>query len=484
MDKRGRQKVNGLNEPCATAKSKLSEMISEMIGVAQSGRGTKDGRDRQNGRDAKARKSAIRCQQESGSPALSRRRKTALRDAAASKQLGLFTSQNEHLPSDHPQSTHPRSQRPQHLSTTETAASLGGAQNTQPNSPSNTVPNAVPNTAPNTDQSADPNAAPSTAPNGPLNSYLDRGLNRTLDRDRNKAPSESNTDPSWPALNTPSTPRPRTVLDRPVLSSFAPLPTPRAPRVVLAKRAEPPKVTVSAPECSPGLAQALAESLQEFMSHTLHLVVHDNRSTMVSFRRSEKQMTLRVHHMFVDAQPQVVKALADYSRSRCKEAGALLDHHVRSNRELIRKPSVENSRRRNTQGQGQHHDLQLIYDQLNARYFQGSIDAHIGWGRGSSKGRRRSIRMGAYYHQDRSILIHPALDQARVPRFFVEFVVYHEMLHQAVPQERSPSGRRCVHPPEFRRRERLFHAYERAQEWERENLELLLGTKTRRPGPL
>ena len=70
--------------------------------------------------------------------------------------------------------------------------------------------------------------------------------------------------------------------------------------------------------------------------------------------------------------------------------------------------------------------------------------------------------MGAYYHETRTILIHPALDRAEVPRYFVELVVFHEMLHQAVPQERSETGRRNIHSDEFRRREALFRDFERA----------------------
>ncbi len=55
----------------------------------------------------------------------------------------------------------------------------------------------------------------------------------------------------------------------------------------------------------------------------------------------------------------------------------------------------------------------------------------------------------------RTIRIHPLLDDSRVPRTFVEYIVFHEMLHAVVPSDRS-SGRRYDHPEAFRVLERSF----------------------------
>jgi hypothetical protein len=46
-------------------------------------------------------------------------------------------------------------------------------------------------------------------------------------------------------------------------------------------------------------------------------------------------------------------------------------------------------------------------------------------------------------------------DQPRVPRYAVEYIVYHEMLHLKHPVKLRGS-RRCVHPPEFVAEENLF----------------------------
>ena len=82
--------------------------------------------------------------------------------------------------------------------------------------------------------------------------------------------------------------------------------------------------------------------------------------------------------------------------------------------------------------------------------------------------------MGAYFHETKTIVIHPALDRPEVPPYFVGLVIYHEMLHQAVPGTRDTEGRRCVHSAEFRARERLFVDYERGMAWERQHIGKLL----------
>jgi predicted SprT family Zn-dependent metalloprotease len=90
--------------------------------------------------------------------------------------------------------------------------------------------------------------------------------------------------------------------------------------------------------------------------------------------------------------------------------------------------------------------------------------------------------MGVYLHEARAIRVHPALDRTEVPEFFVEAVIFHEMLHQVVPVEEL-GGRRVVHGREFRRRERAFPGHARAKAWERENLHVLLSTARRNSRP-
>jgi hypothetical protein len=72
--------------------------------------------------------------------------------------------------------------------------------------------------------------------------------------------------------------------------------------------------------------------------------------------------------------------------------------------------------------------------------------------------------------------VHPCLDAEWVPRYFVSYIVFHELLHHIIPGQ--PCGERVLlHPPEFMHREREFRYYERALEWERKHLSRLLRSK-------
>ena len=218
-------------------------------------------------------------------------------------------------------------------------------------------------------------------------------------------------------------------------------------------------------------AAALAEQLARELGVPVRLSVTDNRSTMVSFRRAPASLRLRLHHMFLDAPAPVVRAVADYAGRGQRRAGRLLDDFVRREQPRIRQH--RDSRDEVLSAQGRTYDLAEIFEQLNERYFQSGVRATIGWGRSPSRRRRKSIRLGVYDHQTREIRLHPALDQPAVPRFFVEFIVFHEMLHQVFPSSHAP-GRRMHHPRAFRDREKAFPSYVAALKWERDNLGVLL----------
>jgi hypothetical protein len=127
--------------------------------------------------------------------------------------------------------------------------------------------------------------------------------------------------------------------------------------------------------------------------------------------------------------------------------------------------------------QGQHHNLKELFDRLNKRYFGDRIEAGITWGRLGKRQlrprRHRAVNLGSYSVEDRIIRIHPTLDQAFVPLFFIEWIVYHEMLHQKHPIP-IIAGRRRFHTTAFLAEERLFDEYERAHQWERRNLHRLM----------
>ena len=194
---------------------------------------------------------------------------------------------------------------------------------------------------------------------------------------------------------------------------------------------------------------------------------------MISVRRKPDGYRLRLHRMFVGAEPRIVRALARYVVHNDRRASTLLGEYIEQNQHIIRQ-QTRRPRNLNMRTDGRHHDLQAIFDRLNAERFDGKLEARITWGPvASQRQRRRSIKMGSFAVEDRIIRIHPALDQACVPDYFVAWIVFHEMLHGKHEVQRE-DGRRRFHTPEFLDEERTFPDYERACAWEKANLDRLL----------
>ncbi|MCK7467569.1 MAG: hypothetical protein MZU91_05210 [Desulfosudis oleivorans] len=104
---------------------------------------------------------------------------------------------------------------------------------------------------------------------------------------------------------------------------------------------------------------------------------------------------------------------------------------------------------------GRHHDLKALFDRLNRDYFDGRIRSVITWAPGKNLRSARKRTLGSYIRTTDTIRINPVLDRKSIPRYVIEFIIYHEMLHADMGVTVT-KGRRIVHSVEFKRRERLF----------------------------
>lgn len=223
--------------------------------------------------------------------------------------------------------------------------------------------------------------------------------------------------------------------------------------------------------------EQLEAALQTGLALPVRVTLTDNRRTMISLERSPQLMYVRLHHMFAHADASTLHALGRYLASADRDAAQQIGQFIEQHRGSIRGRSVRPVR---LSAVGLHHNLNDIYRDVNADYFASRVEAKISWSRDQPlKTRRhnpRSIKLGSYTARDKLIRVHPALDAAFVPRFFVEYIVYHEMLHHVLPPRRT-GKRRSLHGPEFQARERDFEQFEAALQWERENLARLLSRR-------
>ena len=214
-----------------------------------------------------------------------------------------------------------------------------------------------------------------------------------------------------------------------------------------------------------------SRTLAERLGQPIRLVVTDNRSTMLAARPKAGRLEVRLHHMFLTADENILDAVGDYLSDSDRTAAGMIDRFVEENRSRFVAPGPSQAALRS---KGRHHDLRAIADDLARRHFGGEVEVRITWGkRVQPKRRQRSLQLGTYLPEERLIRIHPALDQPWVPKFFVEAVVFHEMLHHDMPAV-VQNGRRHYHTRAFRTRERSFECHTAAQQWQKENLWRLL----------
>ena len=137
----------------------------------------------------------------------------------------------------------------------------------------------------------------------------------------------------------------------------------------------------------------------------------------------------------------------------------------------IAHPKLPMQRQLNLRYEGEYFDLRRIFERLNRRYFRGRLRNYdVRWGNRRKHRPKDHFVFGTIQEEDRVIRINPQLDQPFVPLWFLQYILYHEMLHSIVPDESLGNGRRRVHTQEFNRRERRFPGYRRARRWEEENL--------------
>lgn len=108
--------------------------------------------------------------------------------------------------------------------------------------------------------------------------------------------------------------------------------------------------------------------------------------------------------------------------------------------------------------QGRYRNLEQAFHRLNRIYFGGALRMPIlTW----SPHRSRTV-LGHVDHTHGTLSISRLLDDPRIPEFFFEYVLFHEMLHLVYPP-RTINGKRYYHTPAFREAERRFRYYEQAQ---------------------
>jgi hypothetical protein len=224
-------------------------------------------------------------------------------------------------------------------------------------------------------------------------------------------------------------------------------------------------------------ARRIAGFLSMALPCAVDVVFHENRRTMISYKRAQGRLVVRLHRMFRHAGGDELTALALFLKGRDPGASRALDRFIAEHRAEI--SAIRKRRATARVSAGATHDLVPVLEGIRQRYFGGLGDVAICWTSarekpaGRRRSRSRSRALATYSFEDRTIRVSKVLDSPRVPEFVLGWIVYHEMLHHVLPYE-TESGRRRFHTRRFRALERAYERYDEAREWEKANLDWLL----------
>ena len=192
-----------------------------------------------------------------------------------------------------------------------------------------------------------------------------------------------------------------------------------------------------------------------------HLLLKLDFSGYLYRRQSKGNKTiLQINESFIAAPDAIKKSLiaATFSRrasNQIKAIKSFTSNHAYQalNQQISGKPIGNH-----LSCQGEVFDLKFLFSKINLEYFQGKLpQPRLIW---SS---RRSVRRLGYYHAEiHTIAINRKLDTKATPVLLVEYVLFHEMLHQQIGIKTS-NGRRYSHTSLFKKEEKKFKDYVQAE---------------------
>ena len=211
----------------------------------------------------------------------------------------------------------------------------------------------------------------------------------------------------------------------------------------------------------PRTPAALVQALERRVRADLEVTFTRNRVRFLSFAVRDGLCRLRINRDFLEADDEVLDAVAQWvdRRGRCPRP---IQKFIESRQTLPPRPQ-----RIVLRPKGRCHDLEELLRRVNEEFFDGRMESRITWGRRTRKRKARVRRLGSYYRKEDLIRIHPVLDRREVPRAFVEYVIFHELLHATQDGDGRP------HDAHFRAALKRHPLHQWALDWQRQRPELL-----------
>ncbi len=214
----------------------------------------------------------------------------------------------------------------------------------------------------------------------------------------------------------------------------------------------------------------LQDELARRTGRRILLFLNNNRRRMVSARpRGSDGIEVRLQKIFLDADGIVLGELADIITGGKGSRQALrrfVDHALKNVPDSIpgrRRQDISPEREKSA-----NHNLSAYRALLNDTYLGGRSTALVVWGRRNPPRSKRSVRFACYDPERNMIIVNRKLDSPHIPAYFVDYILFHEMLHEVLGIGARRDGRRDIHGSLFKLMESTFPDFDKARRFEQE----------------
>lgn len=211
------------------------------------------------------------------------------------------------------------------------------------------------------------------------------------------------------------------------------------------------------------------------------IIWHENIQIMASI---DKRKSLRLQKIFLEADDETLRSLFRHIVRKSRHSDdERVNGFIAERSPGKERNTLSNNHLKDCYGPvGDNHNLDEILNEVMRKYSCQIDDVIIAWR--SASGGYRSITWGTYKRLDDCglIRINSLLDRADVPKYVVESVVYHELVHHFVPTTRQ-NNKRVMHGARFKEMLARNPNIEKADLWKKRYFERLRkGARKRRSG--
>lgn len=198
----------------------------------------------------------------------------------------------------------------------------------------------------------------------------------------------------------------------------------------------------------------------------IHIRFYRFTSLNTTIRLREGQLKIHLSDLLEGAPEPVLRAIAHILLAKLYRRPLDPSHNTRyrrfaSSESVLRQTErirQMRGRKKISTSKGDYYDLDEVFETLNTRFFHGLMGRPLlTW----SEHKARRL-LGHYDAAHNTIMVSRVFDRKNTPRYAIEYLMYHEMLHLKHPVK-VRGGRRCVHPREFQAEEKLFPELEKAK---------------------